>query len=203
MHERKSREGRDMKKALALLLLTAGLVAVVASSVAIAGDDEGKNSFKATLNGYNEVVGGVGATSTGSVSTGAAGIFRAKLRENGTELDFTLTYSGMEGGPVTAAHPHFAQEHVGGGVFGFFCGGTKPACPTPGGTVTGIWTAADIIGPADQGVAAGSFAEFVRALRAGAVYVNVHSNGATPPAPSYPEGEIRGQIRGGGGDDDD
>jgi hypothetical protein len=61
----------------------------------------------------------------------------------------------------------------------------------PGGTVRGTWTGADIIGPADQGVHTAAFDEFVRALRAGAVYVNVHSSGATP---SYPEGEIRGQV---------
>lgn len=55
-----------------------------------------------------------------------------------------------------------------------------------------------MIGPADQGVQAAAFDEFVRALRAGAVYVNVHSSGATP---SYPEGEIRGQVRAGKDDD--
>lgn len=202
MHKRKSREGRGMTKALALLLLTAGLVAVVAASVAFAGDDEGKKSFKATLNGYNEVVGTSAAGDSGSVSTGARGTFRAKLTNDGTALEFTLTYSGMEGGTVTQAHPHFAQRHVGGGIFGFLCGGPKPACPTPGGTVEGTWTAADVIGPAGQGVEAGSFEEFVRALRAGAVYINVHSSRlpVTSP-PSYPEGEIRGQVRGGGNGD--
>ena len=201
MRKRKSREGRGMK-ALALLLLTAGLVPVLAASVAFADDDEGKSSFKATLTGYDEVVGSSSTAlgDSGSVSTGAQGTFRAKLTNDGTALDFTLTYSGMEGGTVTQAHPHFAQRHVGGGIFGFLCGGPKPACPTQGGTVEGTWTAADVIGPAGQGVAAGSFAEFVRALRAGAVYINVHSNGATP---SYPAGEIRGQVRGGGGGNDD
>lgn len=189
MRKRKSREGRGMKKALALLLLTAGLVAVVAASVAFADDDEGKNSFKATLNGYNEVVG------PGSVSTGARGTFRAKLTDDGTALEFTLTYSGIEGGTAFQAHPHFAQRHVGGNIFGFFCGGPKPPCPTPGGTVEGTWTAADVIGPGGQGVEAGSFGEFVRALRAGAVYINVHAT------PSYPAGEIRGQVRGGGDGD--
>lgn len=201
MRKRKSRKGRGMKKALALLLLTVGLVAVVAASAAFADDDEGKNSFKATLDGYSEVVGGSSPTDSGSVSTGARGAFRAKLTNDGTALEFTLTYSGIEGGAVTQAHPHFAQRHVGAGIFGFLCGGPKPACPTSGGTVEGTWTAADVIGPASQGVAAGSFVEFVRALRAGAVYINVHSSGATP---SYPEGEIRGQVRGGGdGSDDD
>jgi hypothetical protein len=185
-----------MRKALTVMLLAVGAATVLAVSAFARGGDE-KNSFKATLNGSNEVVGGAGATSTGSVSTGATGTFRAKLRDGGTTLDFTLTYSGIEGGTVTQAHPHFAQRHVGGGIFGFFCGGPKPACPSPGGTVEGTWTGADIIGPADQGVQAAAFDEFVRALRAGAVYVNVHSSGA---APSYPEGEIRGQVSAGGDD---
>ncbi len=179
-----------MRKALTVILLAVGAATVLAVSAFARGGDE-KNSFKATLNGYNEIVGGAGAASTGSVSTGATGSFRAKLRNGGTTLDFTLTYSGIEGGTVTVAHPHFAQKHVGGGVFGFFCGGPKPACPSPGGTVEGTWTSADVIGPADQGVQVAAFDEFVRALRAGAVYVNVHSSGATP---SYPEGEIRGQV---------
>jgi CHRD domain-containing protein len=181
------------------VLVLGALAVVVAGSAAFAkGGDDG-STFRAVLNGYNEVVGGPGAGSTGSVSTGARGTFVARVR--GDHMDFTLTYSGMEGGTVTQAHPHFAQRHVGGGIFGFLCGGPppKPACPTPRGTVNGTWTAADVIGPADQGVAGATrFAEFVRALRAGAVYVNVHSS-------SFPEGEIRGQVRGGddGNNEDD
>jgi len=177
-----------MRKTLIALLLGGAAVAVAATSVALAKADGDRNSFRAQLNGYNEIVGGPGE-STGSVSTRARGTFRAKLRRSPARLEFTLTYSGMEGGTVTAAHPHFAQQHVGGGVFAFFCGGPKPPCPTPGGTVRGEILASDISGPTDQGVEAGAFDEFVRALRAGAVYVNVHSS------PGYPEGEIRGQIR--------
>ena len=174
---------------VALFALLAAVATLTLGAVAYAhGGDDG-DRFSARLNGYNEVVGGPGA-STGSVSTLARGVFRAKLRKDPDRLDFELTYSALEGGTVSAAHPHFAQRHVGGSVFGFFCGGPKPACPTPGGTVTGTWTAADIIGPADQGVQAMAFDEFVRALRAGAVYINVHST------PSFPEGEIRGQVRG-------
>lgn len=179
-----------MKKALTALLLIGGAVAVLAASAAFAHDDDEGKSFRTRLNGFNEVVGGPGAASTGSVSTGAGGTFRAKLRDDPQRLEFTLTYSNMEGGTVTAAHPHFAQRHVGANVFGFLCGGPKPACPTPGGTVRGTIFPSDIIGPAEQGVAAGEFDEFVDALRVGAVYINVHSS------PRFPEGEIRGQIRG-------
>jgi CHRD domain-containing protein len=174
------------KTLLALVVGAAGVIAV--TSVALANRDGSRNRFRANLNGYNEVVGGPGAASTGSISTRARGTFRATLRSNPARLVFTLTYSGMEGGTVTAAHPHFAQNHVGGGVFTHLCGGPEPACPTPGGTVQGVITASDIVGPIDQGVEAGAFGEFVRALRAGAVYVNVHST-------NFPEGEIRGQVR--------
>jgi hypothetical protein len=166
-------------------LAAAAVIAI--TSVALANHGGDRNHFRAKLNGYNEVVGGPGA-STGSVSTGASGTFTATLRTNPARLTFTLTYSDMEGGTVTVAHPHFAQQHVGGGVFALLCGGTEPACPTPGGTVEGVITADDIVGPTDQGVEAGAFNEFVRALRSGAVYINVHST-------NFPEGEIRGQVR--------
>jgi hypothetical protein len=181
------------RRAIYVALIVGALAALTGGSYALANGDDGKNSFKSKLNGYNEVVGGPAEGSTGSVSTLARGEFRAKLTNDQTRLEWTLTYSGIEGGTVSAAHPHFAQRHVGGGIFGFFCGGPKPPCPQSG-TVTGTWTAADISGPADQGVGAGSFGEFVRALRAGAVYVNVHSS------PTFPEGEIRGQVKASGDD---
>ena len=183
-----------MRKLVLAVVLVAAALTFVLASTALADDDNG-GTFRANLDGYQEVVGGPGAGSTGSVSTVASGRFTARLR-NGS-LDFTLTYSNIEGGTVSAAHIHFAEEHVGGGVIVFLCGGPRPPCPTPGGTVTGTITPADIIGPADQGIEPGSFSEFVRAMRAGATYANVHST-------RWPEGEIRGQINGrGDGDNDD
>ena len=53
--------------------------------------------------------------------------------------------------------------------------------------MTGTIAAADVIGPAAQGIAPGEFRELVRAMRAGATYANVHST-------TFPAGEIRGQI---------
>lgn len=197
LQEGKTDQGGEMRKVVLLVAVVAiGALGIAAVALATGSHNKGEGkSFFARLDGYNEVVGGPGP-GTGSVSTLAHGTFRAKLRKDPDRLEFELTYSGIEGGTVSVSHPHFAQRHVGGGIFGFFCGGPKPPCPTPSGTVTGTWTAADVIGPADQGVQPGAFDEFVRALRAGAVYVNVHST------PSYPEGEIRGQVRPHDDDDD-
>ena len=46
-----------------------------------------------------------------------------------------------------------------------------------------------MIGPLDQGIEAGAFAELVAAMRAGHTYANVHSS-------KWPGGEIRTQIVG-------
>ena len=71
-----------------------------------------------------------------------------------------------------------------------------PACPTPGGTVEGDIDAADVIGPAGQGIEVGAFNEILAAMRAGAAYANVHST-------KWPAGEIRAQVKKGRGGDHD
>ncbi len=156
------------------------LVALIGGSFALAKGDRGGN-VKATLIGYEE---------TPSISTVAKGRFRAEIDRDGDSIEYTLTYQGIEGGAVTQAHIHLGQRHTAGGISAFLCGGgDKPACPTPGGTVEGTIDAADVIGPAPQGILAGQLNELVRAIRAGAAYVNVHST-------TFPGGEIRGQVKG-------
>ncbi len=170
---------------VASMLVAASLIA--AAAVALAGrGGHGGNNFRANLNGYNEVVGGPGA-STGSVSTTGHG--RITLRIFNDHIHYVLDYADMQGGTVSFAHIHFAERHVGGGVSAFLCGGgDKPACTTPNGHIEADIDAPDVIGPADQGIAPGELDELVSAIRHGAAYANIHST------PSYPEGEIRGQI---------
>lgn len=169
------------------------LVALFAGSLAFAdkGKGNGSSNARAHLNGYNEVP---------SISTVARGEFRARINRNNT-IDYTLTYTALEGGAATAAHIHFGQRHTAppGNVSAWLCGPptTPPTtCPPTGGTVTGTIEAADVVGPAGQGIAPGQMDELIRAIRAGATYVNVHSTG-------FPGGEIRGQIKAGGRGDDD
>jgi hypothetical protein len=162
----------------ALIFAIPAVLAIATIAVA----DDGRRDFRSdTLTGYQEAA-------PVPISTTGTGTFEASLNSAGDVISFTLTYSDLEGGAVSAAHIHFGQRGVSGGVIAFLCGGgTKPtACPTSG-TVTGTITMADIIGPNGQGIEAGSFAEAVRALRAGMVYANVHTA-------RWPSGEIRGQI---------
>ena len=134
-----------------------------------------------------------------AASTTGNGTLDLRIDDEAQTIEYELTYGDLEGvgttpfvtdGVVTASHIHVAARGVNGGVSAFFCGGGgKPACPLSG-TVTGVVTSADIIGPAAQGINPGeptAFAELVRAIRAGYTYVNVHTT-------RWPGGEIRGQI---------
>ena len=134
----------------------------------------------------------VGAQEVPVVSTKASGEFEARI-ESDNSVTFKLNYEGIEGGAVLQAHIHLGQRSVNGGVMAFLCGGPKPACPASPATVEGTITAADIIGLSTQQLPANGLDEFVRALRNGTAYANVHTTAS-------PGGEIRGQIK---GDDDD
>ena len=156
---------------------------VLVTSFAVAGDRE--RDFEARLSGYQEVP---------AVSTSGRGSFDARLSGDEDTLRFVLRYSDLEAA-AAAAHIHFGQRFVAGGVVAFLCGGgptNKPACPEGTGdervTVSGSIKAADVIGPEGQGISPGEFQELVRALRHEVTYVNVHSS-------RFPAGEIRGQVR--------
>jgi hypothetical protein len=175
-------------------LLGIAVAFAFAIGTAAASDDDrrGSNHAKARLDGFQE---------NPSISTTGNGRIDLRIDEESQTIEYRLSYEDLEGvgttpfvvnGVVTASHIHLGARGVNGGVSAFFCGGgTKPACPTPSGTVTGVIVASDIIGPAAQGINAGeptAFAELVRAIRAGYTYANVHTT-------RWPGGEIRGQIK--------
>jgi hypothetical protein len=186
-------EKSNMKKLLLLVLL------VPIFSIATAASDDDVNAFRARLRGLNEVP---------PVATQATGSFTATLSSDGSMLSYTVTYSDLNA-QVLFSHIHFGFPKEAAGVMVFLCGPAAgvaggppagfpnpPACPdTTSGTVSGTVTAANVVGPNAQGITpAADFAKVVQALRAGAAYVNVHTTRS-------PSGEIRGQVKGGEGDD--
>jgi hypothetical protein len=169
--------------ARAKLALAVGAVAAVgvAGAVALA---QGGRDFKERLTGYQEVP---------ALSTSGHGTFRASIRDGGSELRYRLSYAGLEAQPQQA-HIHLGQPGVNAGVIVFLCSNLgngpagTPACPDSPATVTGSLRAADVVGPAAQGIDPGEFGELVRAIRAGATYANVHTD-------KYTGGEVRAQIK--------
>lgn len=164
------------------IILTSSVALALAVSAGLglhASADHHDVTLRASLRGLNEV------PPTTSLATGT---LRATLDESAKTIKFTLDYRNMTGNP-TAAHIHFGQTKVNGGVMVFFCGGGgKPACPAAtSGTVTGTIAATDVVGPAAQGIAPGDFANVVYAIRTGNSYANIHDD-------KFPNGELRGQI---------
>ena len=176
------------RHAVALVVMLGAALAVVSYAIAAGGS----RNFDERLDSYQEPP---------SISSVGKGSFRAELSKDGDSISYRLSYSGLEGN-VAQAHIHLGQADVNGGISVFLCTnlGNGPAgtqlCPASPATVTGTITAANVIGPAAQGIAATEFAELVRAMRAGVTYVNVHSD-------KFPGGEIRAQLGDGKKDDDD
>ncbi|MGI9113317.1 MAG: CHRD domain-containing protein [Gaiellaceae bacterium] len=144
--------------------------------------DGGSKKASGKLIGYQEVP---------SVSSRGSGEFEAKIVDNST-IEYKLSYRDLEA-PVQQGHIHFGQRSVNGGISVFLCSnlGNGPAgtqaCPASPATISGTIVAANVIGPAVQGIAAGEFAELLAAIRAGKTYANVHTS-------MFPGGEIRAQL---------
>ena len=173
-----------------LKLLLALLIVIGTAPMALAHDDE--RTLRARLSGYNET--------PLTLSTPASGQFKAQVNSSETMITYQLSYQGLEG-TVTQAHIHLGRPAISGGIVLFLCTnlGNGPTgtqtCPAAPATISGTLTAADIVPQPTQGIAAGEFAEIIRAIRADATYANVHST-------LRPTGEIRGPISGGGDHDD-
>ena len=175
---------------LGAVVAATAVLAAGAAAVATGRDDDrsgrgapSATSFKASLNGYEEVP---------AVSTLASGSFRAQLDERAATLRWRLSYRDLEA-PVQQAHIHFGQFAVNGGISVFLCSNLAGApadvqrCPPAPATISGTATAASVVGPARQGIGPGALGELVAAMRAGVTYANVHTD-------AFPDGEMRGQI---------
>ena len=163
---------------------------VVLGSISMIAFAQGFKKISEVLTGYEET--------PSAVSTTGNGTFKATISNDGSRIDWELTYNDLEGA-VQQAHIHFGQKGVTGPISVFLCtnlgngpAGTQP-CPAPPATISGTITAVDVTNLANErGISAGEFDELLKAVRAGATYVNVHST-------RWPGGEIRSQIDGNSG----
>jgi len=171
---------RNIMKKLATLIVVALGLAICNAALA--------EKLKVKLQGYQET--------PNTLSSPAFGEFEATISPHEDSIAWEMTYGGFPT-PVLQSHIHFGQRALSGGISIFLCTNLTNAppppatatqsCPTPGGTISGLITSSDVIGPAGQGIAPGELAEIIAAIRAGYAYVNIHTQ-------QFPSGEIRGEF---------
>jgi hypothetical protein len=167
------------------LQVTIAISFVVLGPQDVAKANQSAQMLRAHLHGFEEPP---------AISTTGRGELELVISIDQMSFEYVLDFSGLEG-DVTQGHIHLAQMGVNGGISVWLCGTTSnpgptgtPSCGGPHqGMATRVVTAADVIGPAGQGVDPGEFGELIEAMLAGVTYANVHSTRNTG-------GEIRGQI---------
>jgi len=176
-----------MRNRAGVMVLSSLLLLALAGTSSADDGPRKQGKIRAKLVGIQEVP---------AVSSKGSGEFVGEISNDDTKIDYSLSWKNLEGTTVQQAHIHFGQHLVNGGVSVFFCSNLTtpappagtPTCPAPAsGELKGIITAANVIGPAGQGIAAGEFAELLRAIRSGNAYANVHTD-------KHTGGEIRGQL---------
>jgi hypothetical protein len=179
-----SRRIRLIVPAMLILSLAAASLAWGASHDH--GKKDPKGDFSASLIGHNE---------TPAIHTAGQGTLSLTIDKTNHAMTYELTYSNLSS-PASAAHVHFGQKNVAGGVSFYLCGGTKPACPA-GNTstsvsVSGQINAVDVLAIPTQGMPAGDLVAIEQEMADGFTYANVHTA-------NFAGGEIRGQLKHGHG----
>lgn len=173
-----------MTKKFSKTMLLLGFGLAFSSAVVANHTYQRSSNFSADLDGFQEVP---------SVLTSGSGRFKAWLSDD--KLYFSFRYKNLAG-QITAAHIHFAQPGVNGGVLAFICSNSNgavspstnvPSCPGEGQKLQGMITGDDVLEIAGQGVTAGDFNALKQAIMAGTAYINVHTD-------AFPPGELRGNI---------
>lgn len=127
------------------------------------------------------------------VDTNATGMAKFQLSEDGTELDYKVVASNIQG--VTQAHIHCGAPGVNGPVVIFLFGFDPVGVDSNGILAQGTLTTDGLIPRPDSPECPGGIADFedlIDRLRSGGAYANVHTL-------LNPGGEIRGHIDHGSG----
>lgn len=165
---------RTVATALVIAVGTLGAIAACSndddSSTATPGP---ATNFTATLNGAKEKPTAVNTPALGS----------ATVTVNGATVTYTVSMNGLTGAP-RLSHIHGPGDStVAAGVLVNFPSITTVT--TNAGSITGTFTAADIVGQGGQPPI--TLDSLLALMRAGKTYVNVHTQ-------QYGAGEIRGQL---------
>ena len=106
--------------------------------VGLAVPDAEAQNKRIKLSGFDEVP---------VVVTGATGELRLSISQDELSIDYVLTYEGIEGGAIRAAHIHLGQQHTTGAIVVFLCTNLSdapesathptPTCPASPGEVSG------------------------------------------------------------------
>ena len=172
-----------------IIIFFFALLFIFSSLTLVYSDNKRKviTHYAGNLHGFNEVP---------TISTAARGGFTAHITFKNKKIQYRLSYNRLEG-DVLQAHVRFGQRNVNGGVIAFLCANGDTPVPVPtslsvqncpqSGQIEGTLTEADVLGPSNQGIAAGEFDKFVNALRSGKTYINVHSR-------KFVSGELRDQV---------
>ena len=157
-------------------------------------DNANGGNFGTPLSGDEEVM-PAGVVNTSNARGNA--IFQ--LSEDGETVTYKLIASNIEN--VFMAHIHRAPAGSNGGIGLWLYPSTTPGIQAPlgGGRTDGIlaegtFTSANFVGT----LAGKTMEQFIADVKAGMLYVNVHTNDGVAPTNTgpgdYPGGEVRGQI---------
>jgi len=154
-------------------MLAAAVLAVVALAPVAASAQSMTSQWSAALTGAQEV--------PANAST-ARGTFSATIDEAAGTITWSLSVPTITN--ATAAHLHTGSVGTNGPVvLNLFA--APSGSPAASVSTSGTSKASDLVGPLS-----GNFAEFVRAVKGGTIYVNVHTT-------ALPGGEIRSQVSAG------
>ena len=168
---------------------TAAMVVAVAATGLIASGDQGPRKYSEVLSGLKEA--------PAIVTTSGSGTFNATLSQDGTEIEYELTFNDLESN-VTQAHIHIGYPQNAGEIVLWLCGSDDASWPgadaavqrqhpvdNRNGSVSGTLTAAKRPALALNG--SPTWDEVVSLILDGRTYVNIHTV-------TIPGGEIRSQI---------
>src|SRR6476620_7331088 len=100
-----------MRKAAFWAAVGVALIGVLGTATFALAHGFGKDLQAKDMSGYNQAP---------PVSSAASGSFKANIGDNADKIDYSESYTGLEG-DVTQSHIHFGQAGVSAGIMVWLC----------------------------------------------------------------------------------